>query len=216
MQCALREVICAALRAVPEGVGRLIRPRGRLNLPCQFAAVDVCPRRDRDHRDRPDAPLRRPSWHSPDVAALGAGPCVFARLPRKPHVNQSSRVTVSQTRPEAPGTSLAGNDRGQVAQRVVEMVCRKRRELNVLAGNRPYRRPVIGERDCGVRGSGWREVVAPAPAAVAAPRRDASARHPRRQASTRGCHLDGRAAAPRISPRFSRRGQSARYVNRSS
>ncbi len=49
-----------------------------------------------------------------------------------------------------PGTSLARNDRGQVAQRVVEMVWSERRELNVLAGNRPYRRPVIGECDLGL------------------------------------------------------------------
>jgi hypothetical protein len=34
------------------------------------------------------------------------------------------------------------NDRGHVAQRVVEMVWSERRELNALAGNRPHRRPV--------------------------------------------------------------------------
>src|SRR6476646_8092237 len=77
----------------------------------------------------------------------------------------SSTVTASQTPPEAPGTSLAGNDRGQVAQRVVEMVCRKRRELKVLAGNRPYRRPVIGERDLRLARTELGQVVTPDPAA---------------------------------------------------
>src|SRR5690242_6921215 len=77
----------------------------------------------------------------------------------------SSTVAVSQTRAEAPGTSLAGNHRGQVAQRVVEMVCGKRRELNVLAGNRPYRRPVIGECDLRLARTELGQVVTPDPAA---------------------------------------------------
>ena len=63
-----------------------------------------------------------------------------------------------------PGTSLARNDRGQVAQRVVEMVWSERRELNVLAGNRPYRRPVIGECDLGLVWTELGQVVAPDPA----------------------------------------------------
>jgi len=89
--CALREMICAALRAALEGASRLVGGRGRLDLSCEFAAVDGPPGRDRDHRDRTDSRVRRPSWHSPDVAALGAGPRVFPRLPRKPHAHELPR-----------------------------------------------------------------------------------------------------------------------------
>jgi hypothetical protein len=63
------------------------------------------------------------------------------------------------------GTSSARNDRGQVAQRVVEMVWGERRELNVLAGHRPDRRPVIGECHLGLVRAERGQVVAPDPAA---------------------------------------------------
>jgi hypothetical protein len=46
-----------------------------------------------------------------------------------------------QSRGAAP---LPHNDCGQVAQRVVKMVGSEGRELNVLAGKRPYRRPIVG------------------------------------------------------------------------
>ncbi len=63
------------------------------------------------------------------------------------------------------GPSLARNDRGQVAQRVVEMIWTERREMNVLAGNRSYRLPVIGECDLGLVRTELGQVVTPHPAA---------------------------------------------------
>jgi hypothetical protein len=57
--------------------------------------------------------------------------------------------------------SLARNDRGQVAQRVVEMVWSERRELSVLAGSRPDSRPVIGECDLGLVWTELGQVVTP-------------------------------------------------------
>src|SRR5207245_2644392 len=49
--------------------------------------------------------------------------------------------------------------------RVAQMLRRERREPDVLPDGVRDRRPVIGERDGGVRRSSWREVVAPGPAA---------------------------------------------------
>jgi hypothetical protein len=89
-----------------------------------------------------------------DLAAPGAG----RRGPRKAFLMRLGNLG-------RPGTSLARNDRGQVAQRVVEMVWSERRELNVLAGNRSYRRPVIGECDLGLVWTESGQVVTPDPAA---------------------------------------------------
>src|SRR5438270_5657682 len=47
------------------------------------------------------------------------------------------------------------------------MLRREGRESDVLPDGVRDCRPVIGESDCGVRGSSWREVVAPGPAAEA-------------------------------------------------
>jgi hypothetical protein len=61
--------------------------------------------------------------------------------------------------PVAGLMSLARNDRGQVAQRVVEMVWSERRELNALAGThrsvavRTGSQPVIERGKCGIRGA---------------------------------------------------------------
>jgi hypothetical protein len=68
-------------------------------------------------------------------------------------------------RPRRPGTSLPRDDRGQVGQRVVEMAWSERRKRNALARKRPYRRPVIGERDPGLVWTDRGQVVTPDPAA---------------------------------------------------
>src|SRR5215469_7849178 len=55
--------------------------------------------------------------------------------------------------------------RGQVAQRVVEMVWCERREMNALPGIRPYRRPVIGKCDLSLVRTELGQVITPDPAA---------------------------------------------------
>src|SRR5262249_7350976 len=89
-------------------------------------------------------------------------------VPGCPQRSQVARPAGSQSwflAPEAAGASLPRNDRGQVTQRVAEVVWSERREVNALAGNRPYRRPVIGERDLGLVRGELGQVVTPDPAA---------------------------------------------------
>ena len=89
-RCALREVIGIAFWTMAERLNQAVLVRDRLDRSGCVARMGVGERRDHrershEHVDQPAAPLRCPPRHLPDVAALGAGPRIFLRLPWEPH-----------------------------------------------------------------------------------------------------------------------------------
>jgi hypothetical protein len=108
---------------------------------------------------RPVGPSRDSSPTTPCRARARSGP--LSPLPGRSKACHEPAAKMT----DPAGASLARCDRGQVAQRVIEMAGSERRELNVLAGNWPYPRPVIGERDLGLVWTELGQVVTPDPTA---------------------------------------------------